>query len=108
MDENINVATETPVTDEVVEIVNTPAVQPEEKKGLTGAQKAVGLGVIGFAIFGIVELILKGIKLVKKGIAKIKEKKAEKAAEKTEKAPEKVEGDVVEVDNETMDKIQGK
>ena len=107
MDENINVATETAVTDEVVEIVDTPAVQPE-KKGLTGGQKAVGFTVLGFAVLGIWklgELVIKGAKWL---FGKIKGNKADKAAEKTENAPEKIEGDVVEVDNETMDEIQGK
>ena len=102
-----NVTTETATTDEVVEIVNTPAVQPEEKKGLTGGQKAVGFTVLGFAVLGIWklgELVIKGAKWL---FGKIKGDKADKADEKTEKV-EKVEGTVTEIDNETMDEIQKK
>ena len=106
-----NVTTETATTDEVIEIVDTPAVQPEEKKGLTGGQKAVGFTVLGFAVLGIWklgELVIKGAKWL---FGKIKGNKADKADEskdeKTENV-EKVEGTVTEIDNETMDEIQKK
>ena len=83
MEENVN------VTNEVVTVEQndvTP-VQQETKTGLTTGQKIAGGTVIGFAIGGIVWLILSIIKGVKWIIGKIKNRKKKEEPAKTEEAP---------------------
>lgn len=80
MDENTNVMTE---NTEVVAQQEAPvaAATPEATKtGLTTGQKAVGLGVIGFAIFGLIQLIRLIIGGVKKIAAKFKKQPKVEAA----------------------------
>ena len=102
MDENMNNVVNNE-TEDLVEITNDQVVeQASSKTGLTGGQKAIGLGVIGFAIFGIVELVRFAIKGIKALVNKIKGKQAQQPDQKeSQQTP-----DVIEVDNETMDEIQ--
>ena len=93
MEENEVMNTE--VTEEMMEII--PDQTTESKPGLTTGQKAIGLGVIGFAIYGIYNLVKLVIKGVKKVVSKVKAKKA--AKEEIENA------EVIEVDM-TSEEIQ--
>ena len=104
MNENMEMQENQEVTQEVVSVPQVaqqpqmvPAPVQEQKSGLTNGQKAAGITVIGFAIGGIVWLVLSIVKGVKKFIGWCKKKApaqepasqqaAAPAAEATAQAP---------------------
>ena len=102
-DNNMNVTNEETV--EIVPEENTTVV--EKTTGLTAGQKGLGLTVIGFAIFGIVQLVRLAIKGGKWLYGKVfGKKKTEEEALKEEKKDDTL--PVTEVSDETMDEIQKK
>jgi len=92
MNENeMNIQQETPVTEETA-VVETAAT--EEKTGLTGGQKAAGLGILALALYGLYKLIrgaITGVKsLFQKGKKKLQDHKAAKEAQEQDINPDDI------------------